>query len=222
MPPLDLERDAIGRSMAAVLMAQQIKHTGHVHPETLLTEIGALAGFSVQMSVRKSVIERQGLPPETVLVEVATRNGEVFYFSDLMNWMLFENMVRPPYSVWAYVLAAVPPDSQAQLPDISEIVSHAARSIGTRHFGVPRLPRERMPHKMPRAALDEHWQMVRAEFEGAGRDASCWPYDLAAAAQWQMLNGRGTLDVPLAAKIVMEAAIPMSKVDPRTVPGAYG
>jgi hypothetical protein len=220
MPPLDSEREAIGRSIAAVLMAQQIKQTGQVHPETMLSEIGALAGFCVQMSLRKSGVERQELPPETVLVEVATRNGEIYYFSDLMNWMLFENMDRPPYSVWSYVLAAVPADSRVQLPDISEIVSHAARSIGTRHFGVPRLPRDRMPHKMPRVALDEHWQMVRAELEGAGRDASDWPYDLAAAAQWQMLNGRGTLDLPLAATIVMEAAIPMSKVDPRTVPGA--
>jgi hypothetical protein len=220
MPPLGSEREAIGRSISAVLMARQIKQTGQVHPETLLTAIGALAGFCVQMSVRKTVIERQKLASDTVLVEVTTKNDEVYYFSDLMNWMLFENMDQPPYSIWAYVLAAVPEARRAEAPDMSEIVSHAARSIGTRHFGVPRLPREHMPHKMPRAALDEHWQMVRHELEGAGRDAADWPYDLAAAAQWQILNGRGTLDSLLATKIVMEAAIPMSKVDPRTVPGA--
>ena len=220
MLPQDPEREAIARSIATVLMAHQIKRMGQVHPETLLTEIGALAGFAVQMSIRKSVIERKQLDPDTILVEVATKNDEVYYFSDLLNWMLFENMDEPPYSVWAYVSAVVPHEYRLLLPDMSEIVSHAARSIGTRLFGVPRLPREHMPQKMPRAALEEHWRFVRAELDASGRDASEWPYDVAAAAQWQMLTGRDTIDPPLAARIVMEAAIPMSKIDPRTILGA--
>jgi len=220
MLPQDPEREAIGRSIAALLMAQQIKRTGQVHPETLLTEIGALAGFAVQMSIRKSVIERQKLDPDTILVEVATKNDEIYYFSDLMNWMLFENTEHPPYSVWSYVAAAVPPEHQRLLPDIPDIVSNAARSIGTKRYGVPRLPPEHMPNKLPRAALEEHWRFIRAEFEASRRDPSHWPYDIAAAAQWQMLTGRDTIDPPLAARIVMEAAIPMSKVDPRTIIGA--
>jgi hypothetical protein len=220
MLPQDPEREAIGRSIAALLMAQQIKRTGQVHPETLLTELGALAGFAVQISIRKAVIERQKLDPDTILVEVATKNDEVYYFSDLMNWMLFENTEQPPYSVWSYVAAAVPPERQRLLPDISDIVSNAARSIGTKRSGVPRLPPEHMPKKLPRAALEEHWRFIRAEFEASRRDPSHWPYDIAAAAQWQMLTGRDTIDPPLAARIVMEAAIPMSKVDPRTIIGA--
>lgn len=220
MLPQDSERELIGRSIAAMLMAQQIKRTGQVHSETLLTELGALAGFAVQMSIRKSVIERQQLDPGAILIEVATKNDEIYYFSDLMNWMLFENMEHPPFSVWAYVAAAVPPDHRLLLPDISEIVSHAARSIGTGRFGVPRLPPGHMPLKPPRAALEEHWRPIRAEFDASGRDPSEWPYDIAAAAQWQMLTGRDTVDLPLAARIVMEAAIPMSKVDSRTLIGA--
>ena len=102
----------LGAASLRCLMAQQIKRTGQVHPETLLTELGALAGFAVQMSIRKSVIERQKLDPDTILVEVATKNDEIYYFSDLMNWMLFENTEHPPYSVWSYVSAAVPPEHQ--------------------------------------------------------------------------------------------------------------
>ena len=64
MLPQDPEREAIGRSIAAVLMAQQIKRSGQIHPETLLTEIGALAGFAAQMSIRKSIIEPQKLDPD--------------------------------------------------------------------------------------------------------------------------------------------------------------
>ncbi|MBX9777910.1 MAG: hypothetical protein K2Y71_26315 [Xanthobacteraceae bacterium] len=218
MLPQEPERELVGRTIAAMLMAQQIQHTGQVHSETLLTELGALAGFAVQMSIRKSVIERQKLNADTILVEVATKNDEVYYFSDLLNWMLFENTEQPPYSVWAYVRAAVPLTHHLLLPDISEIVSNAARSIGTSRFGVPRLPREHMPHKLPRAALEEHWRRIHAEL--GSRNPSQWPYDIAAAAQWQMLTGRDTIDPAFAARIVMEAAIPMSKVDPRTIMGA--
>jgi hypothetical protein len=218
MLPHDPERELVGRTLAAMLMAQQIKHTGQVHPETLLIELGALAGFAVQMSIRKSVIERQKLDADTILVEVVTKNDEIYYFSDLLNWMLFENTEHPPYCVWAYVKAAVPATHHLLLPDIAEIVSNAARTIGTNRFGVPRLPREHMPHKLPRAALEEHWRFILTEL--AARDPAHWPYDLAAAAQWQMLTGRDTIDLPVAARIVMEAAIPMSKVDPRTIIGA--
>jgi hypothetical protein len=220
MPPSEPERDAVARTLAAMLMASQIKRGGQVHPETILTEIGALAGFAAQISIRRAVIERQGLDPDTVLVEVVTKNGERYYFSDLLNAILFENETAPPYCIWSYVTAAVPQESRMLLPDVSEIVSFAARTIGTRLYGVPRLPPSHMPHSPPRAALDAHWRLVQSELIASGRDPAEWPFDLAQAAQWQMYTSRDTLALPLAAAIVMEAAIPMSKIDPQTVLGA--
>jgi hypothetical protein len=220
MLPIDPEREVIGRTIAAMLMAREIKRGGRIHVETVLTEIGALAGFSAQMSIRKSMIEPQQLDPNEILAEVVTRNGEKFYFSDSLNWILFENLAQPPYSIWSYVRDTVPATSYALLPDVADIVSHAARSIGTSRFGMPRLPSEHMPKKTPRVALAEHWSLVQQELTASGRGPADWPYDLAAAAQWQMLTSRDRLGLPLAAKIIMEAAIPLSKVDPRTVPGA--
>jgi hypothetical protein len=216
----DPKRETVARTIASVLMAKQIRETGQIHPQTLLTELGALSGFAAQMSIRKSVIEPQRFDPESILVEVMTKNGEKYYFSDLLNWILFDNLTEPPYSVWHYVRAVLPDASTAQLPDVAEIVSRAARTVGTRLFGIPRLPREHMPHKMPRAALDDDWRIVRDQLNAAGRGVSGWPYDLAMAAQWQMLTSKDTLSLTLAATIVMEAAIPMSKVDPHTVRGA--
>ena len=220
MLPTDPEREALGRSIAAVLMAKQIRQAGRIHPETILTEIGALAGFATQVAIRKSIIAPQKLNPDNVLVEVVSKNGEKFYFSDMLNWMLFENVTRPPYSIWAYVSSVVPEESHALLPDLAEIVSNAARTVGTRRYGIPRLPAAHMPHKMPRAALDEHWRIVQQEFGTSSRSAADWPYDLAWAAQWQMVTNRDQVALPLAAAIVMEAAIPMSKIDPASVPGA--
>jgi hypothetical protein len=220
MPSIDPERGAAGRTVAAMLMAHEIKRGGRIHPETILTEIGALAGFAAQMSIRKSVIEPQQLDPSDVLAEIVTRNGEKFYFSDTLNWILFENVTQPPYSIWAYLLDVIQSNGRTRLPDIADIVGYAARTVGTDRFGVPRLSAEHMPHKLPRGALQEHWAPVREELESSGRSPADWPYDLAYAAQWQILTSRDRLGLPLAAKIVMEAAIPMSKVDPRSIPGA--
>jgi hypothetical protein len=220
MLPSDPEREALGRNLAAMLMAKQIKRAGQIHAETILTEIGALAGFATQISIRKAVIAPKKLEANNILVEVMSKAGEKFYFSDLMNFMLFENVSEPPYSVWAYVCAAVPEQARALMPDLADIISNAARTVGTKRYGIPRLPPAHMPHKLPRAALDEHWRVVQQEFNVSQRSPSEWPYDLAWAAQWQMLTSRDQVELPLAAAIVMEAAIPMSKIDPASVPGA--
>jgi hypothetical protein len=220
MLPVDPEREVVGRTIAAMLMANEIKRGGRIHVQSILTEIGALAGFAAQMSIRKSMIEPQQLDPNEILSEVITRNGEKYYFSDTLNWILFENLAQPPFSIWAYLLDAVPPENRALLPDMADIVSHAARTVGTSRFGVPRLPAEHMPHRMPRVALVEPWLPVQQELVSSGRGPADWPYDLAFAARWQMLTSRDRLALPLAARIVMEAAIPMSKIDPRTVAGA--
>ena len=220
MLPSDPEREASGRGIAAVLMAKQIRQTGLIHPETILTEIGALAGFAAQISIRRAIIAPQNLDPDNVLVEAVTKSGEKFYFSDLLNWILFENLTQPPFSLWAYLIAVVPEPLRPRLPDVTEIVSNAARTVGTRRYGVPRVPPAHVPRKMPRAALDEHWRVVQQEFAASKRDPAQWPYDLAWAAQWQMVTSRDQVPLPLAAQIVMEAAIPMSKIDPASVPGA--
>src|SRR5262249_24589454 len=121
------------------------------------------------MSIRNGVIEPQSHRTDSLLVEVTARSGEKFYFSDLLNWILFENMSEPPYSIWAYLCARVPEDVLPRMPDLADIVRYAARTVGTRRFGVPRLPPEHMPKIMPRAALDAQWRMVREELIASAR-----------------------------------------------------
>jgi hypothetical protein len=219
MLPKDPEREAIGRSIAATLMAKHIRQWGEIHGETILSELGALAGFAAQMSIRKSVIEPQGLDPGTVLIEAVTKNDEKFYFSDLLNLILFENE-KPRYSIWTYLTDELPEEIRLRLPDVAEIVGRAARTIGQHSFGVPHLPVAHMPRKLPRAALNEHWSLVQHELALSKRNPAEWPYDLAFAARWQMITNANVVPLPLAVAIVMEAAVPMSKIDPRTVPGA--
>ena len=85
---------------------------------------------------------------------------------------------------------------------------------------MPRVARGHLPHRMARLTLNENWHPVHESLARAARPPMAWPFDLARAAQQLMLMGEDMLALPLAAKLVMEAAIPMAKVDPQTVPGA--
>jgi hypothetical protein len=173
MLPIDPEREAVGRSIAAVLMAKQIRQAGGIHAETILTEIGALAGFAAQIAIRKGIIEPQQLDSNDVLVEVVTRNGEKYYFSDLLNWIVFENLTQAPYSIWAYVSDVVPQGERALLPDMSDIVSHAARTIGSGGLACRACSRAHGGRAAHRA--DEGWWLLWREFDGSGRELSEWP-----------------------------------------------
>ena len=220
MLPIDPQREAVGRTIAAMLMGEEIRRGGQLHIETILTETRRarrLCGTDVDPQVHHRAATAR---PQRDPGRGRHQERRKIYFSDSLNWILFENLAQPPYSIWAYVLDVVPQQSRALMPDMADIVSHAARTIGTSRFGIPRMSAEHTPHKMPRAALAEHWSMARQELDASGRNPADWPYDLAFAAQWQMHTSRDRLALPLAAKIVMEAAIPMSKIDPRTVPGA--
>ena len=215
--PNDPGRDAVAVHVNDMLLTAH-RRLGPFHFESLLVEIGALAGFSTQMALRKGIIEPQNLDPRQILVGAATKSGETFYFSDAMNWILFERMNDPPYSIWSYVAGAI--GNTETVPDVIEVVRFAARTVGTREFGVPRVPREHMPRRSPRATLNENWQRAHDILARASRPPMAWPFDLARAAQELMHNPAGKLPLPLAAKLVMEGAIPMAKVDPQTVPGA--
>jgi hypothetical protein len=218
--PTDNRRESLTAQIIDALTAHQLVQESRLHPETLLTEIGAVTGFAAQMALRKGVIEPQGLDPSQILVEAGSRRGEMFYFGDALNAVLFERMDEPPYSIWSYVAGTVPNPGADTLPDIIEMVRHAARTVGTREFGILRLPAAHRPRRPPRRALNQTWQLTYPLLRDAGRPPVDWPFDLALAAQRLMLMCRDTLPPRLAATIVMEAAIRMAKVDPKTVPGA--
>lgn len=218
--PTGDRRESLTAQIIEAVTTHHLDQESRVHPETLLTEIGAVTGFAAQIALRKEVIEPRGLDPSEILVEAGSRRGEKFYFGDALNAILFERMDEPPHSIWSYVAGAIPDPGADTLPDVIEIVRHAARTAGTREFGISRLPIAHRPHRPARRALNQNWQLMQRLLLTARQPPGDWPFDLALAAQRLMLMSRELLALKLAATIVMEAAIRMAKIDPKTVPGA--
>jgi hypothetical protein len=215
-----------------------------IHVETLLASIGALAGFAAQTTAFARIAKRdiplstgaalspaelsEHLRKHNLLVVAKTKSGETFYFGDLINGYLVPQATND-YSLWNFAAAAaieagVKP---AELPDCNAIFRHAAQTVGNPEYGVPQVAQEHQPHLTPRQALDMFWP--RAKFiltrtdgpgpaKGRGVPPEYWSLVTDLVARQLFLMAKAALDPRIGIALLMECAITMSKVDPKTVP----
>jgi hypothetical protein len=202
------------------MLYAELKDSSGVHVETALTALAALAGFSGQMAIRETVIKTGKMPEDKAFVVVKTKNGEAYYFGDLLNEILFAN--KPgSFSIYSMVAAAAQHSGAKALPDIGDIARHVASTVGGAAFGVPRLPSRHMPRMPPIELLDKFWNPARNFLVVNVHSPTQWPLVIALAAQKVIVIAKATLDPGLAAQIVMETSIPLAKVDPAKIHFAH-
>jgi hypothetical protein len=179
-----------------------------VHIESVLCALGALAGYSCQASVRAQAVAR-GLPEAGLLTAVQTEDGKTYYFGDNLNKPLAESK----YSVWSVAGGGAQQAGCNGLPDLSEIFKHAASSVGTDAFGKPRVPEKNTPHDLPINYVRTLWLALKPLIVKFCPNPEHWPILLGLSIQEVIVMGKSALDPCLAIRLVMEAAIPMSKVN---------
>ena len=209
-----------------------------VHAETLMVSVGALAGFAGQNAAFRS-IGPAGTPVPNGVIVAAEAGGERYYFGDRINGYLVHEPGEYAYPLWGLIAAAALQAGvrEKDMPDVREMFAHVANTIGTPEFGIPRAPKEHPTHLTPRAALEAFWPRTKVLLRNAdgvlvrglsglesapeGRTSvpeAHWPLVMGLVAQQFIKMAKGTLDPCLAFSLVMESAIMMSKVDPKTIP----
>jgi len=220
-----------------------------VHAETLLVSIGAIAGFAAQAAALERMNRRDVPLPagfdKTVSREAfntylrdaglmligSTKDGQTFYFGDLINGYLVQQKTTVGHSLYA-ILAAAAIEAGArpsELPDMAALFRHVASTVGKPEYGVLNPPKPLNPHYTPRAALNEFWPGVKFIFErtdGQGIDGlkghnvkpEYWPLITALVARQLLLLTRDTIEPRVGLALMMESAIVTSKLDPKTVP----
>jgi hypothetical protein len=156
------------------LLMNALKTERGVHAETLLTAVGALAGFSAQHAIWKSIVEPGKLPAHGgkdmaagAFVVAEGKNGEAYYFGDLLNSYLLPQQTRyaPPatLTLFSFVAGAVASSGGKPLgnAELQEIFANASRTVGGPDFGKPRLPAGHTPGLMPREALNKLWPTAK-------------------------------------------------------------
>jgi len=197
-----------------------------VHVETLMSVVGALAGFAAQHAVWEQ-LRAGGRPLAKDAFGVATTaSGEKFYFGDLLNGYLIPEGARD-WTLWGFTAAAAVEAGlpEADLPDYADMFRHVTSTIGTADFGIPRAPPAHRPHILPRAALGMFWPrtaFILSQTDGPVPDShgvapEHWTAIIALVARQYILMSKDVLDPGLSFRLLMESAIAMSKVDRETI-----
>lgn len=216
---------AIGNLRNALM--QWLTSERGVHAETLMVSIGAIAGFAAQNAAWQRFSNAGRAAPDGAMA-TAQAGGETYYFGDFINDYLAGDSGYKP-ALWGFVApAAVQAGVPAnELPDLLEMFRHVSGTIGTSQFGIPRSPDDHPTHLAPRKALELFWPHARfilSRTDGpgpaAGRSVAPehWPAVCGFVAFQFITMAKDTLDPRLCVRLVMESAIAMSKVDPKSIP----
>jgi hypothetical protein len=196
-------------------LMRELKDQRGVHCETMLTVIGALAGYAAQQALWEGMVKPGKLAITQAFKVVETSSGATYFFGDALDALLV-SLEPKQLSVFKIVAGGVLASGGDHLPDPGNLLRHCAATAGTSAFGLPRLPDDHLPSILPRSALERFWPGARLLLALA--EPLTWPLHMANAAQKLMQAMKGSIAPDLAVKIVMEAAVPMSRVDPATVP----
>jgi hypothetical protein len=206
---------------------KSLTQNGSLQLETLFCSIGAVAGFAAQHALRQHEIVGGNRKENEVFVVVLAPNGERYFFGDALNAALVPER-RESIAVWSILGGAALKlgAAKTELPDCLDTFERATKSIGTPEFGIPQLPPGHKPYLTPRRALEIFWPPVLQAFTREPIvpvpgfklvEPRYWSLILATVAASFMPALKDKLPPALAMRIFMEAAIPMSKIDPSAV-----
>jgi hypothetical protein len=165
-----------------------------IHPESLVTCLGALAGYACQASVRQQVAMGDGQPAKHFQV-----------------YALDRALAGNPLSVWALVGRTVQKLGQP-LPNLDEIAGHVTKTLGTDAFGVLRVPEEHRPRHAAIVYLRQLWPQILPIAQRFCRRPAQLSVLFGIALQRAIELTHHRLSPTLAATIAMESAVAMSKV----------
>ena len=200
------------------LLDGQYADLGGKRLDAHLNAAGALAGFGCQVGVRKALIEDCGLSESSLLTRVDAIDGRHFYTGDMLDEQLFSTNPNV-ITLWKLAEVGMEKHGEAKLPDFVELAEHVNRTIGTEEFGIPRIPDIHRAHHLPYEVLFVFWEQAQnlmKENEVPPRYYG-WLFGLMAQKLMEEIENR--ISPLLAAKIFLEAAVPMSRVDPKLIPG---
>lgn len=183
-----------------------------VHVDTVLGILGSMSGFSCLLHAYVAQQAGHGANDPQAIAVGTGADGQTYYSGNLINAPLLENQ----HSVWGLVGGMAQHLGSSQLPDIHDIAKHVAATVGTDEFGVPRMPEGHNLSDMPRNYIRELYPILIKDAKQFTTNAQDFPILFALAIQQVMEDARDVIDPGLAAKIAMECAVPMSKIDPNT------
>ena len=220
-------------------LLQRLRDERGVHAETLVTAIGALAGFAAQNAAlnRAATMTSQlaDLPQfSNGLVLVETKSGEQYLFGDWINVHLFNDPGSqfPLYGLVATSAIQIGVNRK-DLPDYEEIARHVVSVIDGPEFGKIRAPVDHQPIVQPLEILRKLWpftcEILRLPLPKSippgvepPLQETYWPIIISIVASQFLVLIKDALNPRISFALAMESAVIASKINPEIIePGKW-
>ena len=182
-----------------------------VRIDDLVAALASLGGHLCLVAVLDE-LERQGLTPQEIgMVEVKGTDGHRYFFGDAPNRLLLESQM----SLLSLVLgAAHAHGAPVSLEMVHEVMRRTAERVGTPEFGKVEVPDDHQPALSPLDWVRHGRQKIVEALDLYEVPSGSRPTAAGFALQRAIDEGRHVLDPLMAARIAVECAVPMAKVDP--------
>lgn len=195
-------REVLGRVLNG------LKNEKGVHVESLLCALGALAGYACQAGLRILAISNKQSGDAPFIV-MTTDDGKRYFYGNPLNGLLAESQ----YSVWNIAGGAAQEAGCKNMPDIQGIFKHVTGTVGNANFGLPRFPEGHNAGDTPINYLKTFWPISFPIIRKYCSGPQEWHILFSLAIQQGIHAAKEILSPDIAFLIVMESAVPMSKVD---------
>lgn len=176
----------------------------------LIGELASLGGFACAVAARHRFRFAKPASSTEYIVTVGP-DGRRWISGYLPHLYL----LKDPRSYLALALEGF--DSSVTFAAAFDTLRHVLKTPDS--FAVPRLDAVGMHDFRPHEVILSRWLVLRDRMEAAGLDASLYPQALAVATRLGLQATRGVLMREIAARMVVECAVPMVRVDPDTFDG---
>lgn len=150
-------------------------------------------------------------PHDIGLVDVVAADGFHYFFGDAPNRLLIES----PTALLSLVLGAAHKlGAMVSIEMVQEVMRRTASDLGGPQFGVPDLPEAQQPSRTPIELVAQFRDPTLAALDLYDVRPNAAAKAMGFALQRAINAGVAVLDPMMMARIAIECAVPMAKVDP--------
>lgn len=181
--------------------------------EDFLGVLGSIAGFTTAYALARRIDEGSLSLQAPEVIVMTLSDGSRRYFGNFLNRRLAEQQI----SLFNLTAGMAKKLGATVFPDLPELFERVTKSATTVEFGVPRLPNGLGMDPPPEEMVRRRFPTCLPVLERYSLHPDDYFAACAFAIQQVIARSEGLIDPTLCVQIVMECAVPMSKIDPRSV-----
>lgn len=211
--------------LGGYILASYRDKQGLLHAANAVCALGGLAGIFAQIQAR-AMLQSGAIPQTgTTLAEVTTNSGDRYYFGDAINACLMEGSRERP-SFWTLAARAARDPKIGDKVDVIAIARRAVEEVGGADFARVQTDARYKLSEQPIDAVRKHgpWVLVRFLEINLAPPNLMRVFGSVAQSFAQFAAGEikeAPVNAPMKrqdiVRLYLEAAVPMSKFDLRTV-----